>query len=176
MGSPASRGLGSSAGEGSEAPGIPVRTVGMVCRRKGSSIFIRFFTWRLSRPAAHQGGGYQRQEQFVMASDCVAGRRLCLAATRGSCGAPHYILQRTVVLNKVEVGSGDRAKRKAQVAHDGDGFQENLWEQNGGAPIQIDAAGVHLLHQGAEEAEIAIRDGRQRARLARWGHGRSGVA
>src|SRR3984893_7377032 len=159
MGSPASRGLGSSAGEGSQGAGIPVRTVGMVCHRKGSSIFIRFFAWRLSRPAAHQGGGYQRQEQFVMASDGVAARLLSFAAMRGSCGTPHYILQRTIVLNKVEVGGGDGSKRNAEVAHYGDSFQENLGEKNGRAPIQIDAAGVHLLHQGAEEAEIEIRSG-----------------
>ncbi|MCU1241025.1 MAG: hypothetical protein JWO71_1751 [Candidatus Acidoferrum typicum] len=62
----------------------------------------------------------------MMASDGVAARLLSLAATIGSCGAPYYILQRTVVLNKVEVGGGDWAKRKAEVAHDGDGFQKNL--------------------------------------------------
>ena len=62
----------------------------------------------------------------MMASDGVAARLLSFAATVRSCGAPYYILQRTVVLNKVEVGSSDGPKRKAEVAHDGDGFQENL--------------------------------------------------
>ena len=81
-----------------------------------------------------------------MAGDSVAARLLSFAATRGSCGTPYYILQRAVVLNKVEVGRGDGAKRKAEIAHNGYGFQENLWEQNRGAPIEIDAPGVHLLH------------------------------
>src|ERR1700722_15775613 len=94
-----------------------------------------------------------------MAGDGVTARLLSLAATVRSCGAPHYILQRTVMLNKVEVGGGDRAKRKAEVAHDGDCFQKNLGQQNGGAPIQIDAAGMHLLYEGAKEAEIEVRGG-----------------
>src|ERR1700756_1598594 len=94
-----------------------------------------------------------------MAGDGVAVRLLSLAATPGSCGTPDYILQRTVVLNKVEVGGGDRAKRKAEIAYNGDSFQENLGEQYGGAPIEIDATGMHLLHQGAKEAEIEVRGG-----------------
>src|ERR1700682_6340637 len=107
--------------------GRGVEGEGEVCRRKrSSSFFFRFFGWRSSWPAAHQRSGDQRQEQFVMASDGVAARLLSFAATRGSCGAPHYILQRTIVLNKVEVGGGDGAKRNAKITHDGDGFQENL--------------------------------------------------
>src|SRR4029077_4623449 len=64
-----------------------------------------------------------------------------------------------IVLNKVEVGGGDGAKRNAKVAHNRHGFQKYLWEQNGGAPIQVDAAGMHLWHQGAEEAEVEMRGG-----------------
>src|SRR6266436_4568415 len=94
-----------------------------------------------------------------MAGDGVAVRLLSLAATPGSCGTPDYILQRTVVLNKVEVGGGDRAKRKAEIAHNGDGFQENHGKQHSGAPIEIDASGMHLLHQGAKETEIEVRGG-----------------
>ena len=71
----------------------------------------------------------------MVAGDGVAARLFSFAAMRETSGAPHYILQRTVVLNKVEVGGGDGAKRNAEVAHDRHGFQENLWEQNGGAPI-----------------------------------------
>ena len=70
-----------------------------------------------------------------MAGDRIAARRLSFAAMRGSGGTLNYILQRTVVLNKVEVGGGDRTKRDAEIAHYGDGFQKNLWEQNGGAPV-----------------------------------------
>ena len=82
----------------------------------------------------------------MVAGDGVAARLLSFAAMRGSCGAPHYILQRTVVLNKVEVGSCDGPKGNAEIANDGDGFQENLGKQNRGTPIQVDAAGMHLLH------------------------------
>src|SRR5712664_3512672 len=52
----------------------------------------------------------------MMASDGVAARLLSLAAAIRSCGAPYYILQRAVVLNKVEVRGSNRAKRKAEVA------------------------------------------------------------
>src|SRR5258708_23364815 len=105
------------------------------CHRRGSSGFVRFFVRRRSRPAAGQSSGYQRKEQFVMASDGIAPRPLSFAAMRGSGGTLNYILQRTVVLNKVEVGGGDGAKRNAEIAHYGDGFQKNLGEQNGGAPV-----------------------------------------
>ncbi len=71
----------------------------------------------------------------MVAGDGIAARLLSFAAVRGSRGAPHYILQRTVVLNKVEVGGGDGAKRNAKVAHDRHSFQENLREQDCGAPI-----------------------------------------
>ena len=71
----------------------------------------------------------------MVARDGVAVRLLSFAAMRGSSGTPDYILQRTVVLNKVEVGGGDGAKRDAEIAHYGDSFQKNLGEQNGGAPV-----------------------------------------
>src|SRR5260370_40866798 len=138
MGSPARRKLGSSAGRGSAAGGsedsCSGRSDGLSSKRVIKSI-LSLFTRRCSRPAADQGSGYQGQEQFVMAGGGIAARLLSLAAVRGSCGAPHYILQRTIVLNKVEVGGGDGAKRNAKVAYDGHGLQENLWEQNGRAPI-----------------------------------------
>src|SRR6266404_5869478 len=142
----------------------PVREVAVPwnraeCHRRGSSSFVRFFVRRRSRPAACQSRGYQRKEQFVMASDGIAPRPLSFAAMRGSGGTLNYILQRTVVLNKVEVGGGDRAKRNAEIAHNGDGFQENLGKQHSGAPIEIDASGMHLLHQGAKETEIEVRGG-----------------
>ena len=71
----------------------------------------------------------------MVAGDGIAVRLLSFAAIRGSSWTLNYILQRTVVLNKVEVGGGDGAKREAEIAHYGDSFQKNLWEQNGGAPI-----------------------------------------
>src|SRR4029077_8695840 len=143
MGSPASQELGSSAGLGSADIGSEDCCSGESCSggsdglssKKVIESILSLFARRRSRPAADQCSGYQRQEQFVVAGDGIAARLLSFAAMRGSCGAPHYILQRTIVLDKVEVGGGDGAKRNAKVAHDGHGFQENFWEQNGGAPI-----------------------------------------
>src|SRR5260370_13181795 len=94
-----------------------------------------------------------------MAGDGIAARLLSLASVRGSCGAPHYILQRTIVLNKVEVVGGDGAKRNAKVAHDGHGFQENLWEQDCRAPILLAAVGGHLFHAGDAETKVDIGGG-----------------
>jgi hypothetical protein len=70
-----------------------------------------------------------------MASDGVAARLLSFAAMRGSSGTLDYILQRTVVLNKVEVGGGYGAERNAKIANYGDGFQKDLGEQDSGAPV-----------------------------------------
>src|SRR5260370_33525228 len=102
-----------------------------------------------------------------MAGDGVAVRLLSLAATPGSCGTPDYILHRAVVLNKVEVGGGDRAKRKAEISHNGDSFQENLGEQYSRPPIEIEAPGVHLLHEGAKLTQIVVGRGAKGAAVGR---------
>src|SRR5690242_15370529 len=115
MGSPANGELGSSAGRGSAATGSEDCCSGESCRGGSDGLsskrviksILSLFAGRRSRPAAYQGSGNQGQEQFVVAGDGIAARLLSFAAMRGSCGAPHYILQRTVVLNKVEVGGGD---------------------------------------------------------------------
>src|SRR6266478_4572793 len=167
MGSPASRKLGSSAGLGSAETGNEDCCLGESCSGGSDGLsskrviksILSLFAGRRSRPTTDQGRGNQRQEQFVVAGDGVAARLLSFAAVRRSSGAPYYILQRTVVLNKVEVGGSDGAKRNAKVAHDRHSFQENLWEQNGRTPIQIDAAGLHLFHERAEEAEVEVSGG-----------------
>src|SRR5207245_8029698 len=123
------------------------------CQRDSS-----FSKTHLFRPTRGQRGGDERQKQLVVAGDGVAVR-FGTAAAAGSGGTLHYILQRTVVLNKVEVRSGNRAQRDAQVANDGNGFEKNFRQEDGGTPIEIDAAGMHLLDEGAEKAEIAIRGG-----------------
>src|SRR6267378_1487859 len=130
------------------------------CRRRGS--------WYLSAaffgPAGGQRGGNERQEQLVVAGDGVAVRfgSAAAAAAAGSGGTLYYILQRTVVLDKVEVRGGDGAERDAEIANDGNGFQKNFGQKDGGAPIEIDAAGMHPLDQRAEEAEIVMRGVSQR--------------
>jgi len=63
---------------------------------------------------------------------------------------------RDVVLDKVEVGGGDGPERDAQIANDGNGFEKNFGQKDGRAPIEIDAAGMHLLDESAEEAEIEV--------------------
>ena len=77
-------------------------------------------------------------------------------------GALHYILQRTVVLDKVEVRSSNRVERNAEIANHGDRFQKNLGQENGRAPIEINTAGMHLLHKRAEQAKIVVRGIAQR--------------
>src|SRR5256712_8438269 len=92
----------------------------------------------------------------MMAGDGVAGRTRTAAAAAGSGRTLHYILQRTVVLNKVEVRGGNRAKRNAEIADHGDGFEKNFRQQNGGTPVEVNTAGMHLLDARAEETEIQM--------------------
>src|SRR5258707_3737575 len=120
------------------------------CRRRGSSFSSAAFLG----PAGGQRGGNERQEQLVVAGDGVAVEFRAVAAASGRCGALHYILQRTVVLDKVEVCGGNGADRDAEIAYDGNGFEKNFWQKDGGAPIEIDAAGMHLLHKRAEQPEV----------------------
>jgi len=113
------------------------------------------FPW----PASGQRSGDERQEQLVVAGNSVAVRFRSAAAVRGRGWTLHYILQRTVVLNKVEVRGGNGTERDAEIADDGNGFEKNFGEQDGGTPIEINAAGMHLLDEGAEEAEVVVRGG-----------------
>jgi hypothetical protein len=93
----------------------------------------------------------------MVAGNRVAVRLGSAPPTNGSGGTPHYILQRTVVLDKVEVRRGDGAERNAKIAHHGNSLQKNLWQQNGRAPVEINPAGVHLPHQRAEQTKIVMR-------------------
>src|SRR5256884_7261988 len=93
------------------------------CRRKGSSCSSAAFLG----PAGGRRGGNERQEQLVVAGDGVAVRFRAAAAAGGRGRALHYILQRTVMLDKVEVCGGNGADRDAQIANDGNGFEKNFW-------------------------------------------------
>src|SRR5713226_4979409 len=123
------------------------------CRLRGSSFSIAAFLW----PAGSQRGGNERQEQLVVAGNGVAVRCGSAAAAGGGRGPLHYILHGTVVLDKVEIRSSNGAQRDANVADHGNRFQKNLRQKNGGAPIEIDATWMHLLHQRAEQTEIVVR-------------------
>src|SRR5260370_14691420 len=94
-----------------------------------------------------------------MAGDGVAARFGSAAAALGSGGTLNYILQRTVVLDKVKVRSSNGAEGDARIADDRNGFEEDFGQENGGAPVEIDAARMHLLDERAEEAEIKMRGG-----------------
>ena len=93
----------------------------------------------------------------MVAGDGVAVRVGPAAAAAGGGGTLYYILQRTIVLDKVKVCRGDGAERDSQIANHGNGFQKNFRQKDGGAPIEIDAAGMHLLDKRAEEAKIVMR-------------------
>src|SRR5712691_9647056 len=139
------------------------------CRRRGSSFSSAAFLG----PTGGQRGGDERQEQLVMPGDCVAARfRSAAAAGRGG-GTLHYILHRTVVLDKVEIRCSNGAQRDSEISHDGNGFEKYLRQKNGGAPIEVHAAGMHLLHQRAEQAEIVMRGIAKRRAVRGWMHVRN---
>src|SRR5579884_1822931 len=94
-----------------------------------------------------------------MARNGKTTRFLVFAAGRTGGGPPDHILQWTVVLDKVEVRRSDGPQGNAKIPDYGDGFQKNLRQENRRAPIEIDAARVHFLHQRAEKPEIAMRCG-----------------
>src|ERR1700722_11146643 len=94
-----------------------------------------------------------------MAGDGVAARFLFAASAFGCGGTLHYILQRTIVLDKVEVRGGDWLQGHTEIAHDANGFQENFGKKHGRAPVQVHTAGMHLFHESREEAEIEERGG-----------------
>ena len=92
-----------------------------------------------------------------MASDRVTARLGCCAAFRGlGCRTFDDVLQRAIVLHKIEVRRGDWTQRHSVVTADGDGFEENLGENDRAAPIEIDAVGLHALHKSAEETEVGV--------------------
>src|SRR5437879_10218740 len=66
------------------------------CRRRGSS----FSRMAFLGPTGRQRGRDQRQKQLVVAGDGVAVRCRSDVAAEGGGGTLHYILQRTIVLNK----------------------------------------------------------------------------
>src|SRR5258708_40276743 len=117
------------------------------CRRRGSSFSSAAFLG----PTSGQRGGDERQEQLGGASDGVAVRFRSAVAAGGGGGTLHYILQRRVGLNKVEVCRGNRAQRNAKIAHDGNGFQKNFRQEAGGAPIEKGAPGMQRLYQRDEQ-------------------------
>lgn len=71
-------------------------------------------------------------------------------------GAFDDVLERAVVLQEIEIGRGDGTQRRTEIARDGDGFEKNLGQDDGRAPVQVDAAGVHFANEGAEQAEVAM--------------------
>ena len=105
-----------------------------------------------------------------MAGDGVAVRFRSAASVGWRGGALHYILQRAVVLDKVEVRSGNRAEWNAEIAHDGNRFQKNLGQKNRRSPIEINASRMHQLHKRAEQTEIVMRGIAQRRAVSRWMH------
>src|SRR6266404_168293 len=131
------------------------------CRRKGSSLsFARRSGAALCRfagPAVRERGGDERQKQFMVSRNGKAAGNICVLAGCGGRWALHYILQRTVVLNEIEVCRGDWPQWHAEISNDGDGFQENFRQEHGGTPIEIYAARVHSFHERAEEAKVEMR-------------------
>jgi hypothetical protein len=72
-------------------------------------------------------------------------------------GSFKHILRRPVVLDKVQVGSGELPEGMPKVAHHRYGFQENFRKQHGRSDVQVNAAAMQSLNNSAEEAEILKR-------------------
>src|ERR1035438_9974699 len=68
----------------------------------------------------------------------------------------HHIDPRPVVLQEVEIHGGEFGQRMPQIAHRGDGLEEYLGQQYGGADVEINAALVEVRDQATEEAEVAM--------------------
>lgn len=128
-------------------------------RRLGFSSPFVCTSWRGARPTGNQASGNERQKQFVVAGDCIAMRIIAAAGIFASRRTLHYILQRAVVLNKVEVGRSDRAQSDAKIANDRNGLQKHFRKKHGGAPIEIYAAGMHFFHERAEQAKVVVSGG-----------------
>src|SRR5256884_220328 len=109
------------------------------------------------RPSCRQGRSHERQQQLVVAGDGKAARHRSFVAAAGSGGTLDHILQRAVVLNKVEVGCRNGTERYPQVAHHRNGLQKNLRQQHRRTPVEINPARMHLLNERAEETKIAMR-------------------
>src|SRR5215469_1629984 len=158
MGSPAS-------GERASADGDSETSAGRSCESptssRGPGLSSKRLMGRLSaslRPSCRQSGRHERQQQLVVAGDGKAARLRPLLTVRARGGGTlHYILQRAIVLNKVEVGRRNRREWYAQVAHQRNSLQKNLRQQHRRTPVEINAAGMHPLNERAEEAKIAMR-------------------
>src|SRR5579884_354999 len=126
--------------------GMAVDRVGRpgCCRSKWSSIFCT--TPRGFWPTGKQGRGKKRQQQFVVAGEGIPMRIRSTAAAQRRSGTLDDVLRGAVMLDEIEVRRGDGTQRDAQIAHDG-------------APVEIDAARVHFLHERAEEAKVDKRGG-----------------
>src|SRR5262249_47194966 len=72
-------------------------------------------------------------------------------------GGPLYdVLQRSVMLDEIEICGGDGAQGHAEIANDGNSFEKNFGQEHSGTPIEIYAARMHFFHEGTEEAEIVV--------------------
>src|SRR3974377_775463 len=60
------------------------------------------------------------------------------------------------MVNKVEIGGGDGRQGHSEVADDGNRFEKDFGENDGGTPVQIHATVMHELDQGAEKTEVVM--------------------
>src|SRR5260370_23426461 len=68
----------------------------------------------------------------------------------------YHIDSRPVVLEEIEIRGDKLSQRIPQIAHRGDGLEEDFREQDGGADVEISAALVEVRDHTAEEAEIEM--------------------
>ena len=80
-----------------------------------------------------EGVREQGDHEFV-----VAGKGVACAALHG--GALYHVDARAIVLNHVEVGCDEVIDGVAQVAGNGEGFEKEFGEDDGGANVEVRAA------------------------------------
>jgi len=94
-------------------------------------------------------------------------------SANGSGGAPHYILDRPVMLDEVKIHGGDGAEGHAQIANDGNRLQEDFRRSTAEPQLEKHTARIHLPHQGAKQPEIGEGGGAERGSFSRRVHVRN---
>ena len=101
--------------------------------------------------ALDEGGGEQRNHDFVMAGDGVA------VSAGARMRAFDHVDFGPIMLQEIEVDRGEISQRMAEVAHHGNRFQEYFWQHHGRANIEIDAAVIDVFDERTEQPKIMVR-------------------
>ena len=71
-------------------------------------------------------------------------------------GTLDHVLPRPIMPDKVEISRRKIGQRMAEIPDHAHRFQKDLWKQDGGAQIEIDASAIELRHEGRQQPEISM--------------------